>query len=291
MKEYSAAREFIELLTEDSSVDARDTAFDQTFVQRYPRCFSDGDVALLHQLVEELGMFNWETIDLSELANTVDELKNTENDLTRKVESTLAECQQLLPFGQDLPVWVLPGDGRAENLQKLNGLSAAYSQKSGGMRLVVYPLAGWLANLPFVIAHEYHHAVYYRTKQELAQNLPGCVIAEGLADDFASRLSAGTSPLWMAPSFSFEPEEELAAYQFLRSRMDDPAPIWPNQETCRQYLYGLWPSSEMTRYTGRAVAHRIVQGYVSSHQVSLQDLLELDAQVILLESAYHPTGT
>jgi hypothetical protein len=74
VKEYLAGRDLIRLLAEDTSESARDEAFHKSFVQQHPRCFSNGNPALLRGLVQ-LGMFNWKTVDVSELASTIDKLE------------------------------------------------------------------------------------------------------------------------------------------------------------------------------------------------------------------------
>lgn len=97
VREYLNAKEFIRLLPERAGENERDEAFHKTFVQEYPRCFSGGDPALLHQLVE-LGMFDWKNIQLSELADTVDKLEQAQDKLEHVVQSTIKECQSI--FGR-----------------------------------------------------------------------------------------------------------------------------------------------------------------------------------------------
>jgi len=288
VREYLAAKEFIRLLPEGSSEDERDAAFHEAFVQKYPRCFSHGDPELLHQLVE-VGMFDWRKSQLSELVDTVDKLEQAQEKLEQTIESTLEECQEALPLDQDPPIWVLPGNGSAEHLKFLNGLSAAYSKRSGGIRVVVYPVEGWLKSLPFVLAHEYHHAVYYQAKPDFDQTFLGWVIAEGLADDFANRLFPDTGACWMSPDFSFLPREYLEGelYKRLDRRLEQTDQYWHRNVVL--YLYGAFPYSNGPRYGGRAIAYRVVQGYISLHQVSPSSLLGLDLKTILRESDYHPT--
>jgi hypothetical protein len=282
MKEYLAGKEFIRLLAEDSSESARDEAFHQSLVRQHPRCFSNGDPGLLLGLVQ-LGMFNWKTVDLSELASTIDKLEEAEDDLEEAIASTLERCQRLLPLEQDLPIWILPGSSSAEHLKHLNGLSAAYTRESGGIRTVIYPLEGWLEKLPFVLAHEYHHAAMFVVKGDFHQTFIGRVIAEGLADDFASRVLPDISVFWTEPSFPFTKAEELDAYRYLRSRLDRAEDIG----TQMAYLSGQLPS-DLPLYTGRAIAYRIIQGFVSSQEVSLPDLITLDPKFIVQNSVYQP---
>lgn len=191
-----------------------------------------------------------------------------------------------MPLDQDLPVWILPGDGSAEHLKLLNGLSAAYTIESGGFRVVIYPLEGWLSVLPFVLAHEYHHAVHYQVTPNLDQSLLGPIIAEAMADHFASTLYPNTNVIWLSPNFPFRPGEEVDAYQFLLRRKDDPK--WQRLINSKLFLVGELPYGDMTRYTGRAIAHGIVQGYVSSRKISVLELLKIDPKAIFEESAYRP---
>lgn len=283
MEEYLTGKEFISLLVKDSSEEARCRAFYQTFVQQYPRCFLEGNDGSISRLVE-LGMFNWKSVDCLELDNTIDKLSEAKSDLERTIETTLQKCRAHLLFERDLPVWILPGDSSAQHLLELNGLSAAYVPKSDGIVTVIYPITGWLVKLPFVLAHEYHHVAYRAVKPDFNQNLLGCVIAEGLADDFANRLFPGKGPTWMAKNFPFKHGEEEGSYRYLLKKA---AQGKTDIKWCDLYLqqgnYG-----DGTRYAGRAIAYRIVQGFISSHQFSLSDLLDLDPEYILRNSAYHP---
>jgi uncharacterized protein YjaZ len=275
-------KEFISLLVKDSSEEARYRAFHQTFVQQYPRCFSERDDGSISRLIE-LGMFNWKSVDCLELTNTVNKLNRATNDLEQTIETTLQKCRAHLPLERDLPVWILPGDSSAQHLLELNGLSAAYVPKSDGIVTVIYPINGWLVKLPFVLAHEHHHVVYRAVKPDFNQNLLGRVITEGLADDFANRLFPGKGPTWTTQDFSFKHREEEGSYRYLLKA----GQVKTDGGEIERYLQkGNY--SNGTRYAGRAIAYRIVQGFISSHQFSLSDLLDLDPEYILRNSTYHP---
>jgi uncharacterized protein YjaZ len=165
----------------------------------------------------------------------------------------------------------------------LNGLSAAYTWESGGIRTMIYPLEGWLEKLPFVLAHEYHHAALYAVKGDFHRTFIGGVMAEGLADDFASRLFPDTRFSWMEPSFPLAEAQEADAYRYLQGRLDQTE----NRVTQELYLFGRLPY-DMPIYTGRAIVYRLVYGFVSSHPISVSDLITLAPKVIVQSSAYQP---
>lgn len=291
---YKVGKDFVHRLADASSKSKGDErnkqmidrleAYKQTFIAIHPDCFSNGDPLLTPQLTA-LGMFDPFQEDPSELTNTIDKLDEFEGDIERIIIETIEKCQTEFPLKQDFPIWILPGGSTSDHLKKLNGLSAAYSKKSDGIRLVIYPINEWLERLPFVLAHEYHHLIY-AIKRDMSSSLLDRVVAEGLADDFANRLFPNLGGPWTLSDFSFTYHDETTAYECLHGEIDEVSLLKKGGHNL--YLVGQWPHADMTPYAGYAVAYRLVQGFVSSHDVSLTELLELDPKIILAESIYKP---
>lgn len=285
IKAYQASHEFIKLLTPSSDGVSKFEAFKETFLKVFPQCFSGEDPSLIGELVK-LGMFNWAIMDTSQLARIASELDKSANDIERTSELCWAKCQSVLPINQDLSVCILPGHNSGKHVELLNGLSAAYVKRFGGIYLLAYPLEGWLEKLSYVLAHEYHH-VAYLAKRDFSQTLLERVVAEGLADDFASRLFPDQGAPWMSQEFPLTIDQEIRAYNYLVEPKDEDN--FRANDGHNRYLQGNLPDETMPSYTGFAIAYRLVQGFLSSQKISISSLLEMDPRDILEKSEYRPS--
>ena len=211
------------------------------------------------------------------------------------VESALAECVQSLPR-PDLSarVFLLPGDGESRVLvRQMNGV-LGFSLGSQAMMVFLWPVQGWQKWLTYTVTHEYIHLVrnlmfprglsgnklvYMKTQEP--ETLLDVLVAEGLADVFATRLLKDTRPPWtdaLAPKV----EGRLWARVHRRFNVSDPTEI-------RRILFG--DNDRIPMWTGYTIGYRIVERYLKANpDAQPANLVGISASVIFEAGDYEPAS-
>ncbi|MFQ5933414.1 MAG: DUF2268 domain-containing protein [Dehalococcoidia bacterium] len=211
------------------------------------------------------------------------------------VEGALARCVQSLPR-PDLSarVFLLPGDGESRVLvRQMNG-ALGFSLGSQAMMVFLWPVQGWQRWLTYTVTHEYIHLVrnllfprglsgnklvYMKTQEP--ETLLDVLVAEGLADVFATRLLQDTRPPW-TDALAPEVEGRLWARVHRRLNVSDTTEI-------RRILFG--DNDRIPMWTGYTIGYRIVERYLkTSPDAQPANLVGVLASAIFEASAYQPAS-
>ncbi|NMA35162.1 MAG: DUF2268 domain-containing protein, partial [Clostridiaceae bacterium] len=144
-------------------------------------------------------------------------------------------------------------------------------------------VSGWERYIPWVLAHEYHHAVwgynYYFLKGNRGQDLLTTIISEGEADSFAKEITQETAPYWTRALTAEQEREQWAAlkgYLYCEDSME---------LHCR-FLFGD-AKTATPPYTGYTIGFNIIQMYLKARKdISFAELADKDAKEILEASGY-----
>ncbi len=142
----------------------------------------------------------------------------------------------------------------------------------------------WEAWIPYVLAHEYHHAIwgysYFAVQAKSYMDLLIGVLIEGEADAFAKMLYPEMQPPWIDALTPPEEARQWHAMQEYLSGYDGAA--------YQRFFFGD-ESSRTPGNTAYTIGYHIVQAYLQRHPTAtVLDLMNKEAQAILAESGYNP---
>ncbi|MBI4927235.1 MAG: hypothetical protein HY835_05675 [Anaerolineae bacterium] len=142
----------------------------------------------------------------------------------------------------------------------------------------------WLRLVPYVLAHEYHHAIwgnhYFGVLGKTSMDLLTGLMIDGEADSFASMLYPEMQPSWI---HALTPEEESVQW----ARMQEYLP--GNDGAVYERFFFGDPATGTPGGTAYTIGYHIVQAYLHQHpEQSVMDLMNKEAQEILAESGYAP---
>ncbi len=108
--------------------------------------------------------------------------------------------------------------------------------------------------LPFMLAHELHHAARWRSPGGYGATLFEAMVSEGLADQFALEVIGGDVPPWSRalPDASVPSLFQLATAEF----------------SSRSYNHARWffgSTADIPRWTGYTLGFRVVRAYLGAH--------------------------
>ena len=209
------------------------------------------------------------------------------------VESALVRCGEFLPRPDLSARFVLLlGDGESRVLTQLMQGVSGVSLGSQTTLLFFWPVPHWGQTLAYTTCHEYIHLVrnylfprsmvggrmVYMKSQE-PDTLLDAMLAEGIADAFATELYPDHQPRWTS---ELSPEDEVAIWPQVKRRLGltEPSEI-------RRYLFG--DGDRVPTWTGHAIGYAIVRAYLSAHpQAKPASLVGLTSQGLYEESGYAP---
>jgi uncharacterized protein YjaZ len=189
-------------------------------------------------------------------------------------------------------VVILPGDGESSVLvQQMRGV-LGFSLGAQVVLTFVWPTENWQQWLQYTMTHEYAHLVrnhlfprglaggrlVYMNTQE-PETLLDAMIAEGLADNFASGLMESLSPPW---TNALTPDVEARIWPKVLRRLAvaDPSEI-------RRVLFG--DNDRIPTWSGYTIGHHIVQGFMKLNAgTSLEIMIGMPASEIYEASGYPP---
>ena len=203
----------------------------------------------------------------------------------RALQAEFEETAALLPADDDDTIYVALyplSDDRAVVKERQNGVLG--DSLFGNIAIHVNPLAeDFAAWIPYVFAHEYHHAVwggywYVRHGGELAGEFVDSLLSEGQADSFALSRYPDLRPEWLF-SLSDDQANTLWADQYA-GRM-----FLQDVDTCK-YMFGD-EAGGIPWCAGYAVGFGIVQAFLRKHPgTTARQLLEIRPADILKQSGY-----
>ena len=209
------------------------------------------------------------------------------------VERALAKCSEHLSRPDlNSRVFLFPGDGESRVLvRQMNGVLGV-SLGSQAMLVFLWPVEGWQEWLTYTITHEYIHLVrnllfprglsggrlvYVKTQEP--ETLLDALVAEGLADVFATGIYQDMRPPW---TNALDPQTERRMWPRIHRRftVSDPTEI-------RRVLFG--DSDRIPLWTGYTMGYRIVSRYLESNPgAQPSSLVSVPARTIFERSGYQP---
>lgn len=208
-------------------------------------------------------------------------------------EQALAIASERLPHPDlNSRVFLLPGDSESSVL--VGQMKGAFGLSLGAQAMLVFlwPVEGWQNWLTYTVTHEYAHMVrnlffprglaggklVYMNTQE-PETLLDAILAEGLADVFATGIVPDGSPIW-TKALDTEVEKQLWPRVTRRLAVSDPNEI-------RRVLFG--DNDRIPQWTGYTIGYRIVKRYLEKHpKATLASLISIPARDIFEASEYTP---
>lgn len=189
-------------------------------------------------------------------------------------------------------VVILPGDGESSVLvQQMRGV-LGFSLGAQVVLTFVWPTDNWQQWLGYTMTHEYAHLVrnhlfprglaggrlvYMRTQEP--ETLLDAMIAEGLADTFASGLMENLSPPWIS-ALTPDVEGRIWPKVLRRLAVSDPSEI-------RRVLFG--DNDRIPTWTGYTIGHHIVRSFMKLNvDIPLERMITMPASAIYEASRYSP---
>ncbi len=145
---------------------------------------------------------------------------------------------------------------------------------------------GWQDWVPFVLAHEHHHAVwghdYFAVRHHDGMDLLTYLLNEGQADAFARELFPELDPPW---NRALTEAEEARLWAEL-------APSLGSRDAAlhARVMFG-GEADGIPTHTGYAIGYHIVGAYLARHPgTRVRELIGREARAILAESGYGGSG-
>ena len=261
----------------------------ETRVREYVRNL----LSMLHPSIMELGIRSTVTQlgdpDPGKLIAALGDLED--GDPKSVVESALAACAESLPRPDlNSRVFLFPGDGESRVLvHQMNGV-LGFSLGAQAIMLYIWPVDGWKEWVTYTVTHEYMHLVrnllfprglaggrliYMKTQEP--ETLLDAMVAEGLADAFATRVADSVSPRW-TNALTPEVEERLWPRVHRRFKVSDTTEI-------RRMLFG--DADRIPLWTGYTIGYRIVMRFLETHpDMEPANLVSMPGNAILEASGY-----
>ena len=237
-------------------------------IERSLRDYIRNLLSMLHPSIMELGERSAVTQlgdpDPHVLISALSELE--EGSPKAIVESALTLCSERLSRPDlNARVFLFPGDGDSRVLvRQMHGV-LGFSLGSQAMMVFLWPTDGWQKWLTYTVTHEYIHLVrnllfprglaggkliYMKTQRP--ETLLDAMVAEGLADVFATRALENIEPPWI-DALTPELERRMWPRVHRRLQVSDTTEI-------RRILFG--DNDRIPPWTGYTVGYRIVEGYL-----------------------------
>ncbi|HEX5809984.1 MAG TPA: DUF2268 domain-containing putative Zn-dependent protease [Anaerolineales bacterium] len=220
-------------------------------------------------------------LSLKELAVEVECLMNSR--IEQLVEKAYTQITHVLPSPlANRAVCIYAADPGNQWLQEQGVVGTGIGDN---ILLQINPLAqNWSLWVPYVLAHEYHHAVwgynYFAAQQKSYMDLLTGLLIDGEADTFAKLLYPDLHPTWIN---ALTPAEEAEQWEKMQKYLNgNDGPIY------ERFFFGdkVSGTPSCTAYT---IGYRIVQAYLKRYPTqTVFDLMNKEAWEILSDSGYEP---
>ena len=207
------------------------------------------------------------------------------------VEDAISSASRLLPR-PDLSsrVFIFPGDGESRVLvDQMNGV-LGFSLGAQAMMVFLWPVDGWRDWLTYTVVREYVHLVrnllfprgvsggrliYMKTQQP--ETLLDAMVAEGVADAFATSLCPEMRPRWTQ---ALDADQQRRIWPRVRRRLgvSDTTEI-------RRMLFG--DNDRIPTWTGYTFGYRMVKSYLEANpDTNPAQLVSMAGSAIMAQSCY-----
>lgn len=185
------------------------------------------------------------------------------------VDETLARCSSVLSRPDlNARAFLFPGDGESRVLVKQMHGVLGFSLGSQAMVVFLWPTENWQYWLAYTAAHEYAHLVrnlmlprspqggrLMYVKSQTPETLLDAMVAEGIADHFATRMSSNPPPPW---TDALTAPQATHLWPRVRRRLEV-----SDMNEIRRVLFG--DGDRIPTWTGYTLGYRIVNGYLQNH--------------------------
>jgi uncharacterized protein YjaZ len=162
--------------------------------------------------------------------------------------------------------------------ENMNGVSGR-TLGSGKIWIKASLQADWEDQVPYTIAHEYHHSVWTSRHYEngLGNDLLSYLVFEGKADSFTGLVDPEFSAPWVN---ALSPDQEAEQWRKMKSQL-----TITDYGMQRRYMYG--DERSIPRWIGYTIGNHIVQSYLRQNpETTLDDWTAMDAWEIHEQSRY-----
>ena len=220
-------------------------------------------------------------VNLQELAAEVDCLMNA--GIEQLIEKAYIQITQVLPSPLSRrAVCIYAADPENQWLREQGVVGTGIGDN---ILLQINPFAAsWSAWIPYVLAHEYHHAVwgynYFAVQQKSYLDLLTGLLIDGEADTFAKLLYPEAQPAWIE---ALTPEQEAEQWEKMQEHLGG-----NDRAVYERFFFG--DTARRTPcHTAYMIGYHIVQAYLKRHPAqTVFDLMDKPAREILSESGYAP---
>jgi len=216
---------------------------------------------------------------LDDLAVEVDLL--AQSGVEGLVECAYAEIAVALPPGVAEPVVCIyaldPANKRV--VERQNGVAGG--GVGDNILLQINPLTpDWQAWVPFVLAHEHHHAVwgyhYFYLQGHNSADLLTTLLSDGQANWFAHTLYPELQPAW---DHALTPVQEIEQWRRMQPHLSS-----TDGDLQASFMFG---DDQTPWCTGYTIGYHMIEAYLRAHpRTQITDLLKKDAHEILADSRY-----
>ena len=220
-------------------------------------------------------------LNLEELAVEVESLRNS--GIEQLVGKAYTQITQVLPSPlANRAVCIYAADPGNQWLREQGVVGTGIGDN---ILLQINPMAhNWTLWVPYVLAHEYHHAVwgynYFAVQQKSYMDLLTGLLIDGEADTFAKLLYPDLYPTWLN---ALTPTEEAEQWETMREYLKG-----NDGAVYERFFFGDKVCGTPS-YTAYTIGYRIVQAYLNRHPTqTVFDLMNREAWEILSDSGYEP---
>ena len=220
-------------------------------------------------------------LNLEDLAAEVDCLMKS--GIEKLIEQAYRQITQILPSPlSERIVCIYATDPENQWLREQGVVGTGIGDN---ILLQVNPFAkDWKLWIPYVLAHEYHHAIwgynYFALQQKSFMDLLTGLLIDGEADAFAKLLYPELQPSWIN---ALAPMEEVEQWKRMQAYLDG------NDVTVYQRFFFGDQASGTPSNTAYTIGYHIVQAFLKRHpSQTVFDLMNKEAREILSESGYAP---
>lgn len=194
-------------------------------------------------------------------------------------QKTFRQSQKLLP-GSQVTLCIFASDPFQDSpiLYYMHGVWGA-TYGPGVFWIEIADKVDWQNWLPYTIAHEYQHTVFFKDyplDPSHPADLLEAMVGEGRADSFAHLLYPQVEGPWL---HFLTPAQEALVWQSAQSELTS-----TDVAVFTRFLFG---DAEIPYDAGYTIGYHIVQKYLQSHpQTSVKEWTQMDARQLFAESGY-----
>ncbi|KMM38459.1 DUF2268 domain-containing protein [Guptibacillus hwajinpoensis] len=253
---YEEFLDYADEATEDSSKNNKGEFYSKV-TQPFLNSASEENAILSGGL--DYSQYFYPTGNAQALKENTNELLMQQNEINNIIKESLVKAATKLPGGEKT-IFVRPIDPQVSIIKQMNGVAAITLSKDA--IVIMLDPSFEKEMLKYVIAHEYHHSVFFEDSENDYSLLNG-IIFEGKAESFASRLYPDVSVPWSEPMSS---EEEKVVLEEVKSNVDS-----RSTDIYSQFQNGN-VNKDIPRWSNYKIGFKITESYITNHpELSIRD--------------------